>query len=1054
MFDFMRRVHAWFRDAALNQLDADGAPLHPPAVYSSINTNICINADTPAFEEEIWIGGAVLNQGSDSRLELNNWLSFGDVASSPEVAPAILLSKPFSFEYPKSVSGLVNQLKKAGVSLNSLIALLSVAAETKDEEKPMHVVVGTPMRGIAGQGGERRQHLAIWEIEPLAVQRLALVTKALNLCEEWGDSEGKEDLFKLTDEIIESAKDWMKEAKVGWCRIMENRPEVTHRRDAKSPLYAFKGKRVGLLGCGAIGGCIAEHLARTGVEHIALVDNGQVHPGILVRQNFRDDDIGAWKAEALKDRLLAINPALSCEASNENIYQTLLTNTEWVEQFDIVIDATASLRVRTKLEELKQGNGITTALASLMVSSRAEHAAMAVAPPEYTGATLDALRKLGLSVMNRDHLSVYKKAFWTTESDRQLFQPEPGCSDPTFVGSGADVGILTGKMLNKLAEMLDLGGGQAHGLLFTRDSSENFDHLFTYQPDILIQTENGVDVRLTQHAWRDIKGWINSGARERGALVETGGLLFGEFNDVVNVLWVNEVIGPPSDSEFSETEFICGTSGSHEINQEKRKRTENSVKFVGTWHSHPISPGQPSQKDLRGIANLFATDLTQSPLQLMMIVGNASNTPEIGAHIFNRSGLTAVEDTVHLVMEYDGGVAQDINVAPYGKKFGLALSGGGSRAIAYHLGCLRALNDLGLLDEVEVISGVSGGSIMAAILGYTDDHFDEVDKKAVRFLKKGLLWPSLIRLVFKLRFIPALLTFVISVIPCVLVGVLRKTIQFLLSLFGFPEKPVSWLNQFRWPLRRWYSRTHVVAEELCLFLGKGTLDSATRNNNAVVFNACELATGTAFRMSNTGYGSWRFGKGEPGDLRVADAVAASAAFPPGLPAFDWVKSFKISRSKEVRDERVVITDGGVYENLGVSCMEPGRSSDYSVVTYNPEIIISCDAGAGQLSGGAATGFWPFRMSQAFEAIYRKVQDATKGRLHSYVVNGQLDAFIYSNLGQIDSRVPVRPSVWVSREEVMDYPTNFSAMSNENIHRLNNRGEILTRTLLSRYLLSE
>ena len=40
--------------------------------------------------------------------------------------------------------------------------------------------------------------------------------------------------------------------------------------------------------------------------------------------------------------------------------------------------------------------------------------------------------------------------------------------------------------------------------------------------------------------------------------------------------------------------------------------------------------------------------------------------------------------------------------APATSKIGLALSGGGSRAIAFHLGCLRALNQLGLLDRVSV----------------------------------------------------------------------------------------------------------------------------------------------------------------------------------------------------------------------------------------------------------------------------------------------------------------------------------------------------------------
>src|SRR5712675_392717 len=47
-------------------------------------------------------------------------------------------------------------------------------------------------------------------------------------------------------------------------------------------------------------------------------------------------------------------------------------------------------------------------------------------------------------------------------------------------------------------------------------------------------------------------------------------------------------------------------------------------------------------------------------------------------------------------------------------RIGLALSGGGSRAIAFHLGCLRALNRLGLLERVAVLSTVSGGSVIGA----------------------------------------------------------------------------------------------------------------------------------------------------------------------------------------------------------------------------------------------------------------------------------------------------------------------------------------------------
>src|SRR3954466_16205938 len=46
----------------------------------------------------------------------------------------------------------------------------------------------------------------------------------------------------------------------------------------------------------------------------------------------------------------------------------------------------------------------------------------------------------------------------------------------------------------------------------------------------------------------------------------------------------------------------------------------------------------------------------------------------------------------------------------------LCLSGGGFRAALFHLGGLRRLNELGVLSQVDVISSVSGGSIVAAHL--------------------------------------------------------------------------------------------------------------------------------------------------------------------------------------------------------------------------------------------------------------------------------------------------------------------------------------------------
>jgi NTE family protein len=59
--------------------------------------------------------------------------------------------------------------------------------------------------------------------------------------------------------------------------------------------------------------------------------------------------------------------------------------------------------------------------------------------------------------------------------------------------------------------------------------------------------------------------------------------------------------------------------------------------------------------------------------------------------------------------------APPVTEQPEHPKLGLALSGGGHRAAFFHVGVLARLAELGLLRRVEVISTVSGGSIVGAL---------------------------------------------------------------------------------------------------------------------------------------------------------------------------------------------------------------------------------------------------------------------------------------------------------------------------------------------------
>ena len=79
-----------------------------------------------------------------------------------------------------------------------------------------------------------------------------------------------------------------------------------------------------------------------------------------------------------------------------------------------------------------------------------------------------------------------------------------------------------------------------------------------------------------------------------------------------------------------------------------------------------------------------------------------------------------------------------------GKKIGLALSGGGYRAATYHIGTLRALHRLGILDHVDVLSSVSGGSITAAYYALHRADYERFEAGLIARLRRGVLWSSFV----------------------------------------------------------------------------------------------------------------------------------------------------------------------------------------------------------------------------------------------------------------------------------------------------------------------
>ena len=133
--------------------------------------------------------------------------------------------------------------------------------------------------------------------------------------------------------------------------------------------------------------------------------------------------------------------------------------------------------------------------------------------------------------------------------------------------------------------------------------------------------------------------------------------------------------------------------------------------------------------DIRAVAQLLAGDGSTRRTCLLLILSRDPDDPTLGAYAFRA---TFPSENV-ICIQPSAAATTHLGPQPHrSRNVGLALSGGGSRAIAFHLGCLRALHDLDLLNRVQVISSVSGGSVISAMYAYSSDSFQVFDARVVK----------------------------------------------------------------------------------------------------------------------------------------------------------------------------------------------------------------------------------------------------------------------------------------------------------------------------------
>jgi NTE family protein len=238
---------------------------------------------------------------------------------------------------------------------------------------------------------------------------------------------------------------------------------------------------------------------------------------------------------------------------------------------------------------------------------------------------------------------------------------------------------------------------------------------------------------------------------------------------------------------------------------------------------------------------------------------------------------------------------------------GLALSGGGYRAMLFGLGGLWRLNELGWLRKLDIVTSVSGGSILNGVL-------------ATRWAR--LQWNGPVATNFVDEVAKPVMHMATTVVD------ITAIIEGIVSIFSTISDKV------------------VAAYDRHLFHG-ATLQRdippfEKGKTPRFLFYSTSLQTGSSVRIERKRLADYKIGAIPNPDLSVARVVAASSAFPPVLSpvsleldpgSWQFMEGATLFDRVDLKKE-LLLTDGGVYDNMGLEAIWKRCGT-----------VLVCDAGA-------------------------------------------------------------------------------------------------------------
>lgn len=171
----------------------------------------------------------------------------------------------------------------------------------------------------------------------------------------------------------------------------------------------------------------------------------------------------------------------------------------------------------------------------------------------------------------------------------------------------------------------------------------------------------------------------------------------------------------------------------------------------------------------------------------------------------------------------------------------------------------------------------------------------------------------------------------------------------------------------------WHNVGREVARLYDHLLFQGATLRALPDHPRFVFNASNLQSGVLWRFSKPYMGDYKVGRIRNPDIALAIAVAASSAFPPVLSPIELelrADQYTLDGTETLHrapfNTRPVLSDGGVYDNLGLE----------AVLKRYTTLLVS-DGGTPFREQEAPSRVWPWQLKRVLDCIDNQVRSLRK-----------------------------------------------------------------------------